>query len=275
MLEPLEGTLEIRVAVTIAGDEVEIDFDGHVAAARRKSELSARRHPLGLLLRRPVSDCARHPGVWRRLRTGDRTCARGLTGERRSLRRRWSQGTRRRRVRITDIAVQRLRAGGHRPGAGPGDDEQRHARKPATSRTTRRSEAGRAPVLTAATARRRSTWRCRTRSTLRSRRSSSRTRSEFAATRFVPGPAGPGSFPRGRRRDPRARGARACTGIAPDRTAPYGPAGARGGAAGEPGRNLLNGVELPSKVTRWLEPGDVLRIETPGGGGFGPGGRAR
>ena len=49
-----------------------------------------------------------------------------------------------------------------------------------------------------------------------------------------------------------------------------GPAGARGGAAGEPGRNLLNGVELPSKVTRWLEPGDVLRIETPGGGGYGP-----
>ena len=53
------------------------------------------------------------------------------------------------------------------------------------------------------------------------------------------------------------------------------PAGARGGAAGEPGRNLVNGVELAAKVTRWLEPGDVLRIETPGGGGFGPEGRTR
>jgi N-methylhydantoinase B len=47
-----------------------------------------------------------------------------------------------------------------------------------------------------------------------------------------------------------------------------GPSGARGGEPGTPGRNLLNGAELPSKVTRWLEPGDVLRIETPGGGGF-------
>ena len=47
------------------------------------------------------------------------------------------------------------------------------------------------------------------------------------------------------------------------------PAGAEGGAAGVPGRNLLNGTELPAKATVELEPGDVLRIETPGGGGFG------
>ena len=42
-----------------------------------------------------------------------------------------------------------------------------------------------------------------------------------------------------------------------------------GGADGEPGRNLLNGEELPPFATRELEPGDVLRIETPGGGGYG------
>ncbi len=47
------------------------------------------------------------------------------------------------------------------------------------------------------------------------------------------------------------------------------PKGARGGHPGEPGRNLLNGEALPAKITRALEPGDVLRIETPGGGGFG------
>jgi N-methylhydantoinase B len=47
------------------------------------------------------------------------------------------------------------------------------------------------------------------------------------------------------------------------------PAGADGGAPGEPGRDSLNGVELPAKTTLDLAPGDVLRIETPGGGGFG------
>jgi N-methylhydantoinase B len=49
------------------------------------------------------------------------------------------------------------------------------------------------------------------------------------------------------------------------------PAGARGGEEGAPGRNLLNGRELPAKATVELAPGDVLRLETPGGGGFGPG----
>jgi N-methylhydantoinase B len=47
------------------------------------------------------------------------------------------------------------------------------------------------------------------------------------------------------------------------------PAGARGGEAGAPGRNLLNGQDLPAKAAVDLSPGDVLRIETPGGGGFG------
>jgi N-methylhydantoinase B len=48
------------------------------------------------------------------------------------------------------------------------------------------------------------------------------------------------------------------------------PEGVQGGRAGAPGRNLLNGEELPPKATRSLGPGDVVRIETPGGGGFGP-----
>jgi N-methylhydantoinase B len=47
------------------------------------------------------------------------------------------------------------------------------------------------------------------------------------------------------------------------------PAGAHGGGPGAPGRNLLNGRDLPAKATVELAPGDVLRIETPGGGGFG------
>jgi N-methylhydantoinase B len=47
------------------------------------------------------------------------------------------------------------------------------------------------------------------------------------------------------------------------------PQGADGGDDGAPGRSLLNGVELPPFATRELEPGDLLRIETPGGGGYG------
>jgi N-methylhydantoinase B len=48
-----------------------------------------------------------------------------------------------------------------------------------------------------------------------------------------------------------------------------GPRGADGGGPGLAGRDLLDGRELPGKATGVLEPGQRLRIETPGGGGFG------
>jgi N-methylhydantoinase B len=47
------------------------------------------------------------------------------------------------------------------------------------------------------------------------------------------------------------------------------PRGAFGGADGARGRNTLNGRELPAKCRVELQPGDVLAIETPGGGGWG------
>jgi N-methylhydantoinase B len=47
------------------------------------------------------------------------------------------------------------------------------------------------------------------------------------------------------------------------------PAGADGGGPGALGRNLLNGEQIPAKVTRDLAPGDVVTFETPGGGGHG------
>jgi N-methylhydantoinase B len=47
------------------------------------------------------------------------------------------------------------------------------------------------------------------------------------------------------------------------------PQGEHGGEPGAPGRNLLNGETLPAKVTRDVAAGDVVTIETPGGGGFG------
>jgi N-methylhydantoinase B len=49
----------------------------------------------------------------------------------------------------------------------------------------------------------------------------------------------------------------------------HAPAGADGGHAGALGRNLLDGRELPAKAAGRLEPGQRLRIETPGGGGHG------
>jgi N-methylhydantoinase B len=47
------------------------------------------------------------------------------------------------------------------------------------------------------------------------------------------------------------------------------PQGEHGGAPGSVGRNLLNGEPLPAKVTRDLVAGDVVSVETPGGGGWG------
>jgi N-methylhydantoinase B len=49
----------------------------------------------------------------------------------------------------------------------------------------------------------------------------------------------------------------------------HAPPGAEGGENGAPGRNLLDGEELPAKSIGELEAGQRLRIETPGGGGYG------
>ncbi len=49
----------------------------------------------------------------------------------------------------------------------------------------------------------------------------------------------------------------------------YGPWGLAGGANGQPGKNLLDGNHISGKCQLSVKPGQVLRIETPGGGGFG------
>ncbi|MEA2209955.1 MAG: N-methylhydantoinase, partial [Solirubrobacteraceae bacterium] len=49
----------------------------------------------------------------------------------------------------------------------------------------------------------------------------------------------------------------------------HGPPGARGGEPGARGRDLLDGVLLAGKCAGTLRAGQRLRIETPGGGGFG------
>jgi N-methylhydantoinase B len=47
------------------------------------------------------------------------------------------------------------------------------------------------------------------------------------------------------------------------------PKGVAGGREGKPGVNLLNGQPLDGRAAVSLHPGDRLRIETPGGGGWG------
>jgi N-methylhydantoinase B len=49
----------------------------------------------------------------------------------------------------------------------------------------------------------------------------------------------------------------------------HAPGGERGGSPGAPGRNLVNGEPAPAKLTQDLVAGDVVTIETPGGGGWG------
>jgi N-methylhydantoinase B len=47
------------------------------------------------------------------------------------------------------------------------------------------------------------------------------------------------------------------------------PQGRAGGGDGARGRTLVNGEELPASATRRLLAGDLVTVETPGGGGYG------
>ncbi|RMH41698.1 MAG: 5-oxoprolinase [Deltaproteobacteria bacterium] len=60
-----------------------------------------------------------------------------------------------------------------------------------------------------------------------------------------------------------------CVSILSERRA-RAPFGLAGGHPGAPGRNLHNGAPLPGKVELDAAAGDRIRIETPGGGGYGP-----
>jgi N-methylhydantoinase B len=53
----------------------------------------------------------------------------------------------------------------------------------------------------------------------------------------------------------------------------HGPRGVEGGEPGRVGRNLLNSEGLGPKVSREMEKGDVVTVETPGGGGYGRAGQ--
>jgi N-methylhydantoinase B/oxoprolinase/acetone carboxylase alpha subunit len=88
------------------------------------------------------------------------------------------------------------------------------------------------------------------------------------------GSGGHGRFPGGSglTREYEALGEITITVLSERRT--HAPYGADGGQPGSTGRNILiraSGEEqiLPGKFSLTLQPGDRLRIETPGGGGYG------
>jgi N-methylhydantoinase B len=49
----------------------------------------------------------------------------------------------------------------------------------------------------------------------------------------------------------------------------HAPRGIAGGENGTTGRNRIGGTDVPAKVTRDVEAGTTVTVETPGGGGHG------
>ena len=183
VLETPDGLLEIRAAVTIAGDSIDIDFEGTAPQydGNLNCPLAVTRSACFYVVRcltapdLPASGGAfvpvtvRAPAGLPRQRPIPRRGGRGQHGD--------VEPDHRRRVR-------RVRAGDPRAGPGSGDDEQRRLRKrPLHLLRDDRRRPGRVPATR--TARPASTSRCRTPSTRRSRRSSSRIRSVSSATSSV------------------------------------------------------------------------------------------
>lgn len=91
---------------------------------------------------------------------------------------------------------------------------------------------------------------------------------------LIPGSGGKGKFRGGSgiRRAIKVLVDNATLSIQSDRRI-YQPKGLRGGENGRAGKNYLirdgKRLDLPAKVTRQLKKGDIVVIETPGGGGYG------
>ena len=267
LLETRAGLLDIRAAVTIAGDSIDIDFDGTAPQydGNLNCPLAVTRSACFYVVRcltapdLPASGGAFVPVTVR----APEACLVNaqLPGRRRSREHGDVEPDHRCRLR-------RVRTGDSRAGAGPGDDEQRRLRKrPVHVLRDDRRRPGR--VSSGRRALRRA------RGDVEHVQHAGRGARALvpAPRRALRAPSGigrSGTSPRRRRRRPRAADPRALPALAPHPAALRWRRGEReGGADGLPGRSFLNGQELPAFADLDLEPGDLLRIETPGGGGWG------
>ncbi len=266
VVEAVDGDLTIRVAVTVRGDEVEIDFTG--TAPQHHGNLNC---PLAVtrsacfFVVRALTD-PDVPASGRRLRAGDRPGAGGLSRQRPLARRR--------------------RCGEH------GDVEPDHGRRAGRVRPGgRRSRAGQGTMnnTTLGT----STWtyyetigggqgaspHADGPSGVHVAMSNALNTPVEALELAYPlrveryelrcGSGGAGAHRGGDGVVREIRALEPCRlSVLGDRRR-HAPPGARGGDPGARGRTLVNGEEIPGKDTRQLTAGDVVRTETPGGGGYG------
>ena len=98
LLETADGELELRVAASVAGDELELDFAGTAAAARGQPQLPAGGDHVRLPVRRPRPDRSGRARIGRGARPRHGSRAGGLPRQRASHLRRSPQATSRRRA---------------------------------------------------------------------------------------------------------------------------------------------------------------------------------
>ena len=227
-------------------------------------------HPLGLLFRAAGADRSRHPAERRRIPSGDRDRTRGVAaarpraGRRPSPMRRRSSAATSRPPRASPTSCCGVRAR-----ARSGDDEQRHARRRGhrllrddrrRSGRLRRRRRSRAP----------STSRCPTRSTRRSRRSSWSFRCGSSSTSLRRGSGGAGEHRGG---DGVIRELEALTDLRYSLITER----RRHASARRRRRRRRRRRTQPARRSRrssrsrsgCSDGGQRLRIETPGGGGYG------
>ena len=262
VLEAREGDLPIVLRATVADDQLTLDFTGQRRAARGQPQLPAGRDPFGVLLRHPGAHRPRHPanaGAYRpieviapegsllnarspaavvggNVETSSRVADVVLAAFGRAL----GQGTMNNlTLGNEDVVYYETIGGGQGACAGrrrterrPRGDEQhaQHAGRGARARVP----AADGRVLAAARLGRR------------------------------------GPLPRRRRRDPRARGAGAAALLADHRAPPPRPARAPTAASrAQPGATCSTATSCQPRRSASSSPGQRLRIETPGGGGYG------
>ena len=261
VLEAPEGDLELRLRATLTGERLILDFAGSAPQHRGQPQLPARRHPLGVPVRRARAHRPRHPALGRRL-PADRGARPGGQRPERPPRRAVAAGNVETSSRVADLV---LAAFGRALGQGTmnnltlGNPLFSYYETLGGGQGACSDADGPSGVHVAMS------------NTLNTpvealEREFPLRVIEYALRRGSGG-AGLHRGGDGVVREIEALEDMTFSLIAERRR--HAPRGARGGEPGLPGRDVLDGRPLPGKVTGTLHAGQRLRIETPGGGGFG------